>query len=332
MFLGGHVLAHAARTLPEGEVIYCLVRNKNHAARDRLEAVAKRHGIEPSRYVIVNGTLDAPQFSLDPGQYAALTQVVTRVIHCAAMVNLAIGRQEMLDWSARGITTVLEFCGDARADLRFTSSTAVVPDRGGPWPEGLVPVWEGCTGYGAAKIAAEATIRNANIPAAIVRLPSLYDLEAPNPRDLYEIILEAGLRGGHMPKGLAFPMIDVTGVAAFLLGDIATEIASIYNLIPDQRVTPEQPQPIAAQDWLDKVTLESGIARVIAEFPDTLRADGAFETAKARAAWARVSDQPFELLCDADTLLARRLEAYQGEPALTSKSDMVSARAASLAK
>jgi hypothetical protein len=127
-------------------------------------------------------------------------------------------------------------------------------------------------------------------------------------------------------------MIDVTGVAAFLLGDIATEIASIYNLIPDQRVTPEQPQPIAAQDWLDKVTLEPGIARGIAEFPDTLRAEGAFETAKARAAWARVSDQPFELLCDADTLLARRLEAYQGEPALTSKSDMVSARAASLAK
>jgi acyl-coenzyme A synthetase/AMP-(fatty) acid ligase/nucleoside-diphosphate-sugar epimerase/acyl carrier protein len=331
-FLGGHVLAQAARTLPEGEVIYCLVRNKNHAARDRLEAVAQRHGVDPGRYVIVNGTLDAPQFSLDPGQYAALAQVTTRVIHCAAMVNLAIGRQEMLDWSARGITTVLEFCGDAQADLRFTSSTSVVPDRGGPWPEGLVPVWEGCTGYGAAKIAAEVTIRNANIPAAIVRLPSLYDLEAPNPRDIYEIILEAGLRAGHMPKGLTFPMIDVTGVAAFLLGDITTEVAAIYNLIPDQRVTPEQHQPITAQDWLSKVTLEPGIAGVITEFPDTLRADAAFETAQARAVWARVSDLPFELLCDAKTLLARRLEAYQGEPALTSKSDMVSARAASLAK
>ena len=331
-FLGGHVLSHAARTLPEGDVIYCLVRNKDRAARDRLDAVAKRHEIDPSRYVIVNGTLDAPQFSLDPAQYAALTQVVSRVVHCAAMVNLAIGRQEMLDWSARGITTVLEFCGDAQADLRFTSSTSVFPDRGGPWPEGLIPVWEGCTGYGAAKIAAEMTIRNAEIPAAIVRLPSLYDLEAPNPRDIYEIILETGLRAGHMPKGLAFPMIDVTAAAAFLLGDITTPVASIYNLIPDQRVMPAQPQPIAARDWLSKVTLEPGIAGVIAEFPDTLRADAAFETTQARAAWARISDQTFESLCDADTLLARRAEAYQGEPALISKSDMVSARAASLAK
>ena len=276
--------------------------------------------------------MDAPQFSLEREQYVALSQVVSRVVHCAAMVNLAIGRQEMLDWSARGMTTVLEFCTDAQADLRFTSSTAVFPDRGGPWPEGLIPVWEGCTGYGAAKIAAEATIRSSDIPAAIVRLPSLYDLEAPNPRDIYEIILEAGLRAGHMPKGLTFPMIDVTAVAAFLLGDITTADGAIYNLIPDQRVTPLQPAPIAAQDWPAKVTLEPGIAGVIAEFPDTLRADATFETAQARAAWARISDQTFDTLCDAQTLLARRAETYQGEPALTSKSDMVSARAASLAK
>ena len=127
-------------------------------------------------------------------------------------------------------------------------------------------------------------------------------------------------------------MINVTAVAAFLLGDITTPVASIYNLIPDRRITPAQPQTIAAQDWLRKVTLDPGIASVIAEFPDTLRADAVFETVQARAAWARVNDEPFETLCDADTLLARRAEAYQGEPALTSKSDMVSARAASLAK
>lgn len=180
-----------------------------------MDAVAKVHGVDPNRYVIVNGTMDAPQFSLEREQYLALSQVVRRVVHCAAMVNLAIGRQEMLDWSARGITT-----GEA----------------------------------------------------------------------------------------------------------------AIYNLIPDQRVTPTQPAPVAAQEWPVKVTLEPGIAGVISEFPDTLRAGAAFETAQARAAWARVSDRGFETLCDAQTLLARRAETYQGEPALTSKSDMVSARAASLAK
>jgi hypothetical protein len=127
-------------------------------------------------------------------------------------------------------------------------------------------------------------------------------------------------------------MIDVRDVAAFLLGDIATPTASIYNLIPDRRVMPAQPQPIPAQDWLGKVTPDPGIAGVIADFPDTLRADATFETVQARAAWARVSDRAFETLCDADTLLARRAKAYQGEPALISKSDMVSARAASLTK
>ncbi|MCH2164581.1 MAG: AMP-binding protein [Marinovum sp.] len=331
-FLGGHVLKQAAHTLPEGDVVYCLVRNKDRAARDRLEAVAKLHGVDASRFVIVNGTLDAPQFSLDQAQYAALAKAVTRVIHCAAMVNLAIGRQEMLDWSARGITTILEFCGDAGADLRFTSSTSVFPDRGGPWPEGLTPVWAGCTGYGAAKIAAEATIRNGEIPAAILRLPSLYDLEAPNPRDIYEIILEASYRAGHMPQGLTFPMVDVTAVAAFLLGDITTPEAAIYNLIPDQRVATATPQPLATQEWLAKVTLEPGIAGVIVDYPDTLRADARFENGQARAAWSRMSDEPFEALCVAATLLERRAQAYQGEPALISKSDMVSARAASLAK
>ncbi|MQY43608.1 AMP-binding protein [Epibacterium sp. SM1969] len=331
-FLGGHVLAHAARTLPEGEVVYCLVRNKNRGARDRLDAVAKAHGIAPERYVIVNGTLDAPQFSLGQEQYGALARVVTRVIHCAAMVNLAIGRQEMLDWSARGITTVLEFCGDASADLRFTSSTSVFPDRGGPWPEGLTPVWEGCTGYGAAKIAAETTIRNSGIPAAIVRLPSLYDLDAPNPRDLYEAILKASVRAACVPQGLAFPMIDVTAAAAYLLGDITTPVAAIYNLIPEQRVSPAQMPSVAVNDWLEKVTLEPGIARIIAEFPETLRADATFETAATRDAWLRVSDARFETLCDADMLLARRSQADQGNTASAAPLDMDNHRAASLAK
>jgi len=135
------------------------VRDKNRGARDRLTDVAAAHGITPDRYVIVHGTLDAPRFALGQDAYDALAGAVSKVVHCAAMVNLAIGRQEMLDWSARGMQTVLTFCRDAQADLRFTSSSSVFPDRGGPWPEAPATVWEGCTGYGAAKIAAEEAIR-----------------------------------------------------------------------------------------------------------------------------------------------------------------------------
>jgi len=315
-FLGGHVLAQAARALPPEEVIYCLVRDKNRGARDRLTDVAAAHGIAPDRYVIVHGTLDAPRFALGQDAYDALAGAVSKVVHCAAMVNLAIGRQEMLDWSARGMQTVLTFCRDAQADLRFTSSSSVFPDRGGPWPEAPATVWEGCTGYGAAKIAAEEAIRASGVAAAILRLPSLYDLDAPNPRDIYEIILAASLRAGHMPQGLTFPMTDVTATARFLLGEITTREAPIYNLMADRSILPTDAQALPVNDWLAKVTLDPGIAKVIADFPDTLMADATFANDAARAMWAQVSSQPFARISDAEALLTRRARDYQSDPAL----------------
>jgi acyl-coenzyme A synthetase/AMP-(fatty) acid ligase/nucleoside-diphosphate-sugar epimerase/acyl carrier protein len=315
-FLGGHVLAKAARHLAPGEVVYCLVRDKNRGARDRLDEVALAHGVASNHYVIVHGTLDAPRFALGQDAYTALARSATKVIHCAAMVNLAIGREDMLRWSARGMETVLTFCSDAGADLRFTSSSAVFPDSGGNWPEAPAEVWDGCTGYGAAKIAAEKAIRASGVPSAIVRLPSLYNLEAPNPRDIYEIILKASLLAGHMPQSLEFPMTDVTAAAAFLLGPITAPDAPIYNFIADARIAPKDPAPLPPKDWLAKVTLDPGIAKLIADFPDTLCADGAFTNTAACDAWEQISDRPFANICDGDTLLAHRARDHQSAPAL----------------
>ena len=316
-FLGGHVLARAARDLLPGHVVYCLVRDKRRGARDRLDQVARAHGVASDRYVMVPGTLDADRFGLDEAAYGTLATHVGSVVHCAAMVNMAIGAQDMLDWSARGIDTVLAFCRAAGADLRFTSSSAVFPDRGGPWPEGPAQVWDGVTGYGAAKIAAEAVIAASGVPAAIVRLPSLYDLAVPNPRDIYEIVLAASVRAGAVPRGLAFPMTDVTAAAAFLLGAITGPDAPFYNLIADARVAPAGPDALAVAQWQDTVDLPPGIARVIADFPDTLRADADFVTDAARAAWTRVADAPYDTISDPPALLSRRATAYQSDPALT---------------
>ena len=315
-FLGGHVLARAARDLPEDQVVYCLVRDKRRGARDRLDEAAQAHGVDPGRCVMVPGTLDAPRFGLAEAAHQALAGAVTSVVHCAAMVNMAIGEAEMRAWSARGTEAVLSFCRDAGADLRFTSSSAVFADRGGPWPEGPARPWDGITGYGAAKIAAEDAIRASGVPAAIVRLPSLYDLAAPNPRDIYEIVLKAALEADAWPRGLVFPMIDVVAAAAFLLGPITEAGAPFYNLVAG-RVVPAAPAPLDPEGWLAAVDLPPGIARVIADVPNTLCADAAFETNRARAAWARLSDAPFETICDAGDLLARRGDAYQGEPAFT---------------
>lgn len=315
-FLGGHVLARAARDLPPGHVVYCLVRDKNRGARDRLDDVARVHGVDASRYVMVPGTLDAPGFGLEEAAHYDLAASVTQVIHCAAMVNLAIGRDEMLDWSARGIASVLAFCETAQADLRFTSSSAVFPDRGGPWPEAPATSWEGCTGYGAAKIAAEDAIRASGIPAAIVRLPSLYDLDAPNPRDIYEIILQASVRSGHMPQALEFPMTDVTAAAAFLLAPVTASDAPIYNLMADAPIIPDSAGALPALDWLQVVTLDPGISKLISNFPDTLRADATFLNTATQATWARIFDSPYASISDASALLSRRARDYQSDPAL----------------
>jgi len=316
-FLGGHVLAQAARALPEGEVVYCLVRDKRRDAAERLAEVARRHGVTPERYVMLPGALDAPRFGLDAAAHDALAAAVGSVVHCAATVNMAIGPDEMREITARGIETVLDFCRAAGADLRFTSSSAVFPDRGGPFPEGPAQDWPGCTGYGAAKIAAEAMIAASGVPAAIIRLPSLYDLDAPNPRDICEAILEAALRADAVPEGLCFPMTGVRAAAALLLGPVTAPGAPVMNLIPEAPLRPEASRRLAPADWLAAVDLPAGIARLIAEAPDTLRVDAHFDNDAARAAWARVSDRPFEAICDGAALLAARRAAYQSEPALT---------------
>ncbi len=136
-------------------------------------------------------------------------------------------------------------------------------------------------------------------------------------RDIYEIVLAASLRAGAFPRGLQFPMTDVTAAAAFLLGEITGPDAPIYNLMAPDPVAPASPDAMSAPDWLAVANLPDGIARVIAEFPDTLHADASFDTDAARAAWARVSDAPFGTISDPATLLARRRAAYQSDPALT---------------
>ncbi|GAA6180349.1 hypothetical protein NBRC116594_17870 [Shimia sp. NS0008-38b] len=312
-FLGGHVLARAARDLQPDQVVYCLVRDKNRGARDRLDDVARHHGISSDRYVMVAGTLDADNFGLEQHSYKALSAVVTQVVHCAAMVNLAIGRREMLDWSARGLETVLAFCAAARADLRFTSSTSVFPDRGGPWPEAPATTWKDCTGYGAAKIAAEAAITASGVPAAIVRLPSLYDLDTPNPRDIYEIILEASHAAGAFPHALEFPMSDVTAAARFLLSDITSPMAPVYNLIADKPITLEGVQTCSTSAWLNSVDLAPGIAQVLKTHPDTLCANSRFENVAASAAWRRLTNRPFSDISDGARLLSRRTGQAQTE-------------------
>ena len=316
-FLGGHVLAAALAALPEGEAIYCLVRPRNRDPLLRLQGIAQALGAAPGRVVAVIGAIDEARFGLDDAHYDALAAQVRSVIHCAATVNLAVDRERMEAWSQTGIQTVVQFCADAAADLRFSSSSAVFPETGGPWPEGPARLYDGCSGYGAAKIAAEAIIAASGLPAAIVRLPSLYDIDAPNPKDICEIVLEACRVSGSVPEGLTFPMTDVRAAAAFLVGLARPEGVAIYNLIADTRITPQGDglARLAPGLWLARAPLPDAVRRLIDADPLILHADATFANAAARAAWARLGAGPFAAVSDGPALLARRL-AYQSEPAL----------------
>lgn len=310
-FLGSRVLAAAAKTLPADQVIYCVVREKRAASADRLHRIAAEQGVDAARLVLITASIDDTHFALDAESYAALTGCVQSVIHCAAMVNLAVDRSHTEQWSQTGMANVLQLCKDAGADLRFTSSSAVFPDVGGPHPEAPGALFDGCSGYGAAKIDAEARIEASGVPAAIVRLPSLYALDAPNEKDIYEIIMGACKRLGAVPEGLSFRMVDVHSAAAFLMGlPPSTDGVTYHNFGPDILITPDMVPPSFAvlpqHAWLQSAPLSDAERSLIAADLDVLRATCSFVHQTAHAAWQKMTGTDLCATSDPRALVTAR--------------------------
>ena len=309
-FLGSRVLAAAAQALPADQVIYCVVREKRQAPADRLLRIAQTHQVDPDRVVLIAGSVDAPRFVLDAASYDRLAAQVGSVIHCAAMVNLAVDHSHSQAWSQAAMETVLQFCGDAGADLRFTSSSAVFPDTGGPYSETPAQVFEGCSGYGAAKIAAEALILASDVPATIVRLPSLYDLAAPNTHDIYEIIMKACIAMRAVPEGFTFRMVDVHAAAKFLVGVPAGQGQAICNFAPNVFVThdmvPDTFKVLAVQTWLQDAPLSDAERALIAADTSVLHAASKFDQQAAHAAWSQISGTDLATATDPQALITQR--------------------------
>ncbi|MFY0681860.1 MAG: AMP-binding protein [Thalassovita sp.] len=322
-FLGAHVLAAALERLPQDRVVYCLVRPRNNDPQVRLDAVIKRVGADRNRVKLVAGAIDDPRFGLEAESYQDLTASVERVVHCAAMVNLAVDHNHMEAWSQSGIKTVLRFCQEAQAELRFTSSTSVFPDIGGPHPEKLATRFAGCSGYGAAKIAAERLITEANVNATIVRLPSLYDLAAPNPKDLYETLLQTCATTQTVPQGFCFPMTDVRAAAQFLVAMPDQQGVAFFNLISDSLVRVDAGETeyrgVTQASWAAQSTLSEGEQRLLQDNPHVLSASATFENSGARHQWQQAQLGAFALISDQRALLERRLG--QGAPRARRLSD-----------
>ncbi len=309
-FLGSRVLAAVARNLSEEEVIYCLVRPKRRDPLERLCEIATKNGVDPARLVLVPAAIEDAQFGLVGDDYRALCAATRHVIHCAAMVNLAVDRDHMEIWSKTGISNIVQFCQDANADLRFSSTSAVYADTGGPYAEAATSLFTTCGGYGAAKIDAEHLIAKSGVAAAIVRLPSLYDIDAPNSNDIYETIMTACADMGAVPEGMTFRMIDVRGAATFLADLNAGTGAQYFNLTPDHLITtadlPKTIKILPVAEWLAQAPLSAGERALIAADLTVLHANSVFDHSAADAMWAQISDQPFAKISDPAVLLARR--------------------------
>lgn len=305
-FLGSRVLAAAVRCLPADQVVYCVIREKRNSPKDRMVRIAQEHDLDADRLVLISASIDDPEFGLDRTSYSALASCVDSVIHCAAMVNLAVDRSHTQAWSETGIANILRFCADAAADLRFTSSSAVFPDTGGPYPEGPTNVFEGCSGYGAAKIEAEAQILASGVPASIVRLPSLYDLVVPNAKDIYEIIMAACLELCAVPEGFAFRMVDAHAAADFIVGLPAAKGQTFYNFAPDAFVSPDMIAPeftvLPVQTWLRDAPLSDAERALIASDTSVLKALSYFDHQAAETSWAA----PLASAADPQALIAKR--------------------------
>lgn len=312
-FLGRYVLAEAARHLPVDQVIYCLTRPRNNDPVSRLAALAQTLGVSRTRIVAVGGAIEDPRFGLEQAAYDRLAGKVSSVIHCAAMVNLAVDRQHMEARSQAGIATVLDFCKHAAAPLAFSSSTSVFPDTGGPYREDRTEAFDGISGYGAAKIAAEHAIADSGVAAMILRLPSLYDLGAPNPKDIYEVILDSCRRLGYLPRGLCFKMTDVRAAARLLVRHVHAADLCHVNLIGDRPVTCAEAEPgfpaIPVKTWLDTAPLGTAERRLLSRTPTILHADAAHDNAGAKRIWVGLGLGPFEQVADVDELMACRFSS-----------------------
>ncbi|SEV91340.1 Acyl-CoA synthetase (AMP-forming)/AMP-acid ligase II [Cognatiyoonia koreensis] len=308
-FLGSRVMAAAITSLPQDHVIYCVVRPKRRDPLERLQAIARENGVPTDRIVLVPAAIEDAQFGLLLDDYTALGAHVTSVVHCAAMVNLAVDRAHMENWSQAGIANILTFCRDAHADLRFSSSTAVFPEQGGPFPETETEVFSGCSGYGAAKIAAEKQIIASGVPAAIVRLPSLYDLTRPNTKDIYETIMTACANLGAVPEGLTFRMINVAAAARFLVEVAVSDRARIYNMTPDTLVDLDCGilPALPVRHWIDTAPLSEAERTLIRADTRVLKADVTMVHDAASAMWQKIAGQSLESITNPQAVCRARL-------------------------
>ncbi|KAI1128311.1 hypothetical protein F5Y10DRAFT_240709 [Nemania abortiva] len=188
--LGAHLLAQLVSRNNVSSVWAMVRAHTDTAASDRIFSSLEARGIElssgeSSKVVSLACDLSRPDFGLSPSRLAALTRILTLVIHSAWAVNFNIPVQSFENQHIKAVHNLIQQCLRVQTPdpARFFFCSSVSAAGGTPRPgtvaEGPVvdPVHAQNTGYARSKYVAEHitcnAMRNARAPAKVLRIGQL---------------------------------------------------------------------------------------------------------------------------------------------------------------
>ncbi|KAI1737362.1 hypothetical protein F4680DRAFT_451172 [Xylaria scruposa] len=188
--LGAHLLAKLVSRSNVSSVWAMVRAPTDTAASDRVFSSLEARGIklspeESSKVVPLACDLSRPDFGLSPSRLAALTRILTLVIHSAWAVNFNIPVQSFENQHIRAVYNLIQQCLRVQTPdpARFFFCSSVSAAGGTPRPGTVVegPVMDPAhaqnTGYARSKYVAEHITRNAmrnsRAPAQVLRIGQL---------------------------------------------------------------------------------------------------------------------------------------------------------------
>ncbi|KAI0424841.1 hypothetical protein F5Y09DRAFT_353016 [Xylaria sp. FL1042] len=265
--LGAHVLAQLV-SRPNVSSVWAMVRAPTDtAAADRVFSSLKARGIklppgQSSKVIPLACDLSQSDFGLSPSRLAALTRVLTLVIHSAWAVNFNIPVQSFEAQHIKAVHNLIQQCLKVQTPepARFFFCSSVSAAGGTPRPgtvaEGPVtdPAHAQNTGYARSKYVAEHitrnAMRNARAPAHVLRIGQLIGDTAVgewNATEGVPMMIQTAITLGALPTldeemswlpvdCAAASIVELAGVAGNgKLCDRALDSGVMYHVLNPQR-------------------------------------------------------------------------------------------------
>ncbi|KAI1420074.1 hypothetical protein F5Y12DRAFT_788519 [Xylaria sp. FL1777] len=265
--LGAHLLAQLVSRANVSSVWAMVRAPSDTEAADRVFSSLKARGIglspgESSKVVPLACDLSRPDFGLSPSRLAALTRILTLVIHSAWAVNFNIPVKSFENQHIRAVHNLIQQCLRVQTPdpARFFFCSSVSAAGGTPRPgtvvEGPVtnPAHAQNTGYARSKYVAEhitfKAMQNARAPAQVLRIGQLIGdtvVGEWNPTEGMPMMIQTAVTLGALPmldEEMTWLPVDCAAAAIVELAGVAgdgkpinhgTDLGVVYHVLNPQR-------------------------------------------------------------------------------------------------